>query len=379
MRVSLLHGSTPAASTPTPRTNKRNRPARLLLALLALATLVTIAASPAHAARAHIALVAPAINAGAPSPAAALALRVLAAGDDGVAATAEIFARAGIASLTQNGDLQSATPPALPMTLPWFAIKSMASDAAQRANGGYRLSLDELATALAQAGWSVPQRQTAGQALAAVLAQAITTAQQNSADPHSFTPLLLAAMAQAGSPTTDLTAKTLDPRVAHLSLLEAELLLTAHLRGNASYPADGNAALPSGPAASLIDSLRRAVVGIVAPSAAVADGPCSDLEDNLGAFKALHLVALDKLSGIPLDAIYSKLGLSALDKFAVSKFMAIMQILAAAGDAQFSMSVDPTQQHYSHGASQTTLSSPPGCIRPLRPAATRRSRPCVTA
>ncbi len=287
-----------------------------------------------------------------PTAAAALAQRILSGGgnDDAVAAVSEAFARAGIASIAADGTVSPAVEPTLPMTLPAFLARNLAADAAQRSQGSFRTTLADLATALSQGDWTLPAGQDPGTALLGVLRAAVTDAQASPQSPHSFVPLFLQAMAQAATPAADLSAQTTDPARVPLSLLETELLLTSQLRGNRSYPPDDQPASRH----ETGDRLRAALAGwlSLALQSAAAAGPCDAFEDNLGAFKSVHLVALDKLSGIPFDAFFERVGVVAVGKFAVTKFLTVLQILSTVGLPNLDVSVSPSEQHYSHGDEQ---------------------------
>jgi hypothetical protein len=158
-------------------------------------------------------------------------------------------------------------------------------------------------------------------------------------------------MNQAAPPHLDLAAPGVASSSIRLSLLEAELLLWAQLRGTESY---GD--LPSSAARPLDASgPQRPSVGYLSagPSTVKADTPpCTEFEDNLGIFKSVHLIALDKLSGIPFDRFFEHIGVGAVGKFGITKSLALLQILTATTVPSLTVSVAPAKQHWSHDGVQ---------------------------
>src|SRR5579875_2017757 len=158
------------------------------LCLAATMALLTLAVGPRPPIRQALARQAQAV------PADALALRVLAGGDDGVAATAQALSLAGIGSIAQDGSAVPAVEPSLPMTMPFFEVSSLAADAAARSQGATRLTLADLGAVLAADDWALPPNTDPGATLARVLRAAIDDARQHPDSPQSITPLFLQAL-----------------------------------------------------------------------------------------------------------------------------------------------------------------------------------------
>lgn len=211
---------------------------------------------------------------------------------DAVKAVMEVLARAGIATGSRSGLIQEAVAPTLPIKALDTEVYALAEEARGTKVFGARLTLGELGQMLQQVGWDVPVWIEPGQALADALALMVKEAQANPELPHSFVPLFLQEMAKQRSPSVDLTGKV-NPNWVPISTLEAQLLLAHHARGNESY------------ALEVATGLSR----WLSPNVAHAATPCSDMMDGLGDFKPFASYGLDKLGGIPADAIYDKLGI----------------------------------------------------------------------
>ncbi len=94
-------------------------------------------------------------------------------------------------------------------------------------NHASRLTLDDLAGMLSQLGWPFDSASTPGEQLVKFFSTWIETANENSSDQQSFTPLFLAEMAAQQTPPMDLASGQADPTQVQLNLLELSLFTAA--------------------------------------------------------------------------------------------------------------------------------------------------------
>ncbi|WP_372790285.1 CARDB domain-containing protein [Paraconexibacter sp.] len=185
---------------------------------------------------------------------------------DAVASTSSMLRSAGIAVPTTS---RSSTEPAAGISLGEFETMQVARDGRRSASIG-RVTLDELATSLHQAGapFAIERAdgtmRDPGSSLRNFLAGTVRAALQHPDDAAAQAPLLLAALARSRTPSIDLTRTDYDPGT--LSLTHLDLLLVTSILAQIApvYRAD------QPPPAS--DSPR--------PRAAAAT-PCSDFKTYL--------------------------------------------------------------------------------------------------
>lgn len=158
-------------------------------------------------------------------------VEALLAGDplNAVLATQEALARGGVPTVDMERVLVEAyAPAAYILALPAEMIE-MASEASQRPASG-RISLDELALMLVDAGWPLAETGTAGEQLIGLLAAWIAEAAKEPASIHSFTPLFLGELARRQMPAADLASGRANPQLVRWTLLEMHLFTAAFLR-----------------------------------------------------------------------------------------------------------------------------------------------------
>ena len=141
-------------------------------------------------------------------------------------AAQEALARAGIATVDENGVYVAAYLPASPMPDTHPGILALTLEARDRENS-YRMTVDELAQSLSDLGWPFLPLPSPGEQLIDFLAAWINAAGESPSDPQSFTPLFLAEMAKHQIPAVDLSSGDADPSQARLSLLELRLFTAA--------------------------------------------------------------------------------------------------------------------------------------------------------
>jgi hypothetical protein len=272
--------------------------------------------------------------------------------DDAADAVSEAFARAGMATVSMQGTIREAVAPTIPFNLLDYEARVLADDARARADGGYRLTLADLAWAMSDIDWTVPDDRLPDEFLRDVLAELIREARADVDNPHSFVPLFLQSLAEGAFSPRDLTDVTARPDEIELSLLEAQLLVAAHLRGDRSYDlaeVAGTVGVPIFAAAG--DGVPTMTMVYLAQSRT----PCSDLEDHLGPFKYLHVVSLDQVTGALMQKVYTKLGLSDRSQKAIGPILSMLKALAATGNLEFSAEADRVEQHYSHGGEENEV------------------------
>ena len=141
-------------------------------------------------------------------------------------AAQEALARAGIATVDENGVYVAAYLPASPMPDTHPDILALTLEARDRENS-YRMTVNELAQSLSDLGWPFLPLPSPGEQLIDFLAAWIIAAGESPSDPQSFTPLFLAEMAKHQIPAVDLSSGNADPSQARLSLLELRLFSAA--------------------------------------------------------------------------------------------------------------------------------------------------------
>jgi hypothetical protein len=271
--------------------------------------------------------------------------------DDAANAVSEAFARAGMATVSIHGTMHQGVEPTIPFNLLDYEARVLADDARTRAEGGYRLTLADLAWSMSDIDWTVPDGRLADEFLRDVVAELILEARADADDPHSFVPLLLQSLAEHAAPPRDLTDATARPDQIELSLLEAQLLIAAHLRGDRSY----DLPVGSGVGAPLLGAAGDGAQRLMRVDLLVSRTPCSDIEDHLGPFKYLHLVSLDQVTGALMQKVYTKLGLSDRSQKAIGPILSLLKALAATGNLEFSAEADPIEQHYSHAGEENEV------------------------
>jgi hypothetical protein len=329
---------------------------RALLIAGAIATLLAqtlLAASFAQPAPEHNQAFLPIVvqSASAPSPPEpqpperfrSLARRVLSStsDDDARDAVADVFLMAGVDVIGADESERHGLSPSIPVRVHLVQLDAYAADARLRGAGSWRMTLQELGSALQQLQWGVPAERDSGAVLADVLGQAIRKAHQEPASPHSAVPLFLHAVSLAANDRTSLFSGKADPNAIRLSGLEVQLLLLAHLRASVSYTLP-----PAAPAAAVLSS----------PGAsAQADSVCGTFEDKEGELdavrllKAAALVIIDKVTDVPFDTFYEALGItSGAGKFAIAKVLNIVNILFTTRAISLRLTSDYSERHYSH-------------------------------
>ncbi len=148
--------------------------------------------------------------------------------DQAMATVQEILALGGIP--TADGDqvlTQAIAPAAAGFVIPHEAL-NLAEGARNRAEAGEMTAAD-LGRHMAALGWTFPEGSDPGVQVAAFLTTWVSAAQENTKNPHNFTPLFLAAMARLQRPAIDL-AERFRPEALRLTNLEIELILAAMTR-----------------------------------------------------------------------------------------------------------------------------------------------------
>lgn len=159
-----------------------------------------------------------------------------------VQATRTALSKGGIS--VANGDqiVVSSTGPSSRISFSPGEAFALALEARNRPTAS-RMTLAELGDMLHDLGWPFESGPLPGEQLVEFLKVWVNEARKNPQDPHSFTPLFLADMAQTQVPAIDLAAGEYRPEELRLSLLELHLIAAAFDRALGSKAK--NLSLPS--------------------------------------------------------------------------------------------------------------------------------------
>ncbi|MFL5402483.1 MAG: hypothetical protein ACJ8BF_06660 [Gemmatimonadales bacterium] len=206
-----------------------------------------------------------------------------------VQATQTALARGGIAVAQGDQIVVSSVGPAASVSFSPGEAYSMALEARHRATSG-RMTLGKLGDMLYDLGWPFEGGPLPGEQLAQFLKVWVTEARKDPKNPHNFTPLFLADMAQAQVPAVDLAKGEYSPEELRLTLLELHLIAAAFDR--ALGPKEKPLSLP------------RWIV----PSVAYAQGdPCSRWKDRMSKAYGDLTKGTTELASVALNEAVEKL------------------------------------------------------------------------
>lgn len=275
-------------------------------------------------------------------PIAQLAWRALNGDEaDAEAALSQVFALAGMRTVTHGSVARPAVSPTLPIQLNDFELYPMVQDVRVRATGRGLMTLDFVGRTMQSIGFRFRPGRTPGQHLVDLLQSELQWAYAHPTAPQAATPLFIHALAESGDPGLGarLDAGTADPTQVYLSAAEVELLLAQFLRAQKDYPQPplsaasqlpptGTEWMPAGAASSM---RRAALAGLVrliptarAQGAAAAGsasgqppasstghitpGFCANVMDALGHSSGTAIAALDYGTGYPFGKAIDKIG-----------------------------------------------------------------------
>ncbi len=234
-----------------------------------------------------------------------------------VEAVREVLALGGIPTIEGETVLTRAVAPesasfAIPVQVAQLAFTSQ-----NRATAA-AITVADLGKHMAAMGWPFPEEVTdPGQHLASLLTRWVKEARANPKDPHNFTPLFLAEMAQKQVPSVDLT-QAFPPDRLRLTFLELELLTAAFTRLDA-------------PAA------QTSAFGLyLFGQPAYADEPCSDFKKWVGGDKSGVLrtvltevghLGIQQLVGDGLQKTLQDMGYSDMTTANTAKMLGLMNAL----------------------------------------------------